>query len=325
MSAAKRQIAKTRLCNILKNHGAALARTLEQKIADAGPYNQRVNPHIITPIRNQLVKDGVVHKQGDWFYLDGTPDAHVQKRIAEQASVHEAVNRHDFTMRVGQAGEIAVLRALRNQDTLEFFGNFPDLETHDDSSLYTKEEPPSSLSGRSLDGKQKLDFLVRDPIVGWAGIEVKNIRPWLYPHAEEIRELLRKSLRLDVVPILIARRIPYVTRLVLQTAGALVWETFNQRYPAADTDLADKARHKRSLGYHDIRTGNQPSAQLQQFITDIIPEELGKARERYDAYTDILNEYANEEATYERFAARIRRRLAGTNEENDWDEYWQNN
>lgn len=51
-------------------------------------------------------------------------------------------------MRMGQALEIAVYRALKDQTTFDTFGAFLDLDDHDDSTLYQKEEPPSSASGR---------------------------------------------------------------------------------------------------------------------------------------------------------------------------------
>ena len=77
---------------------------------------------------------------------------------------------------------------------------------------------------------------------GWGGLEVKNIREWLYLDRTEITDLLKKCLYLDAVPILIGRRIPYVTRRILKPCGALVWETYNQRYPVADADLAAQAK-----------------------------------------------------------------------------------
>jgi hypothetical protein len=42
------EIGKRRIANILRNHVAATLRTLEQKISDAGPTNQRVDPHLLT-------------------------------------------------------------------------------------------------------------------------------------------------------------------------------------------------------------------------------------------------------------------------------------
>ena len=96
------------------------------------------------------------------------------------------------------------------QDSLEHLGGFDDLEDHDDSTLYSKEEPPRSLSGRRLPGKKRLDFLCLHRECGGVAIEVKNVRPWLYPHQDEVVDLIAKAVALDCVPVLIARRIPFV-------------------------------------------------------------------------------------------------------------------
>ena len=151
-----------------------------------------------------------------------------------------------------------------------FLGHFRDLDAHDDSTLYSKEEPPSALSGISI-GAKKLDFLVLDPSTGPAGIEVKNVREWIYPNRPEIRDLLFKCCTIDAVPVLIARRIPYVTFSVLSRCGCVVHQTYNQRYPNADTALAMRARHKDLLGYHDIRVGNDPDSRLLTFIIQNLP------------------------------------------------------
>ena len=69
---------------------------------------------------------------------------------------------------------------------------------------------------------KRLDFLVHDLAAGYAGIEVKNLREWLYPDRVEIHELLLKCCALDVVPVLIARRIHYSTYSVLNACGVTI-------------------------------------------------------------------------------------------------------
>ena len=102
---------------------------------------------------------------------------------------------------VGNTLEIAVYRALvleRASHRLSFFGAFHGLES---SSLegWSKEEPPSTISGRSLPGDKKIDFALIHPAAGPAGVEVKNIREWIYPDSEAMRELLGKCCALDAV------------------------------------------------------------------------------------------------------------------------------
>jgi hypothetical protein len=316
------ELAKKRILSILRKHGIATMRTLEQKISDSGPFNQRIDPHVLTTVRNQLIEEGVVIRidnQAPWYHLNDTPEEFVKQRLAEQLPTYKGLQHGGIGTRVGQCLEIAIYRALLEQDELEYLGSFKNLDEHDDSSLYSKEEPPQSLSGRSLDGDECLDFLVRHQEVGWAGIEAKNVREWLYPDRSEIAELLHKAVTLDIVPVLIARRIQYATFKVFSPCGVLIHETYNQLLPETDRDLAELARDKSLLGYHDIRIGNQPDDRLLKFIGTNLPKILPGARDRFDDYKDLLGAFADDSMKYEEFSARARRRLEGKDEDSDWE------
>ncbi len=321
MPITREEIAKKRILSILQKHGIATSRTLEQKISDSGPFNQRINPHVLTTVRNQLVEEGEVVKidrPAPWFHLKDTPKDTVQKRLAEQLPIHKQCG--DIGSRVGQCLEIAIYRALLKQDELEYLGSFKNLDEHDDGSLYSKEEPPQSLSGRSLDGDERLDFLARHQEAGWAGIEAKNVREWLYPNRREIADLLHKAVTLDIIPVLIGRRIPFVTFKVFHPCGVLFHETYTQLLPETEQELAEKARDKNLLGYHDIRLGNQPDGRLLKFIGTNLPNILPEARKRFDDYKDLLGPFGSGDMLYDEFAARTRRRSEGKDEDSDWDD-----
>lgn len=311
--------AQRRLMNILRTHTIALGRTLEQKIADAGPYNQRIDPHVLTQARNALERDGrlvrLLRTNTPWFHLSTvTPNALTQ-RLAEQEPIHSATQEPRFTRRLGQTLEIAVYRALRDQTALEYFGHFVDLEAHDDSQPYQKEEPPARVSQRALPGGKRFDFLLWHRTAGWSGVEVKNVREWLYPDRPEVKDMLAKACALDAVPVLIARRIPFVTFRLLHPCGLVIWQTYRQRYPAADQALAVQAMEKRLLGYFDIRLGNAPDVHLQRFIHQHLPEVLPTARERFEDYKDLLAAYGTGHMSYSVFAARVRQRQSGVPED----------
>jgi hypothetical protein len=324
-------LASTRLRNIPRTHIVATDRILEQKISDAGPTAQRVDPHILTQARHEMIRRGEIipipQSGTPWYHLSNANPNDVATRLTELDQLHRLTLDHDFTLRVGQTLEIAVFRSLCNQTALQHFGAFVDLADHDDTTLYSKEEPPSSLSGRQIPGKAKLDFLVHDSTGIYAGAEVKNIRQWMYPDRAEIREFLFKCCCLDVVPVLIARRIHYSTFSVLNPCGVIVHQTFNQLYPASEQALADKVRRKNLLGYHDVRVGNDPDARLVRFIATHLPQVLPNAREQYDNFKDLLCGYANGEHNYKSFAARVKRRVQGLPEDfpepepdpSDWD------
>lgn len=140
----------------------------------------------------------------------------------------------------------------------------------------------------------------------------------IYPHDEEIRAAVRKALTLDVIPVIVARRIQYASFRVLGTCGVIMHETYNQRLANADAAIAEQAKHKDLLGYHDIRTGNAPDARLTRFFADQLPGLLDRSRASLDQYRDLLEAYTSRDIPYAEFAARVRRRRNRQNEDNDW-------
>jgi len=183
--------------------------------------------------------------------------------------------------------------------------------------MYSKEEPPSSLSGNQIPGGKQLDFLVHHKTAGHAGLELKNIREWIYPDRDEIRELLAKCCALDVVPVLIARRIHFSTFSVLNPCGVLIHQTFNQLYPNSRKALAEAVKDKNLLGYHDVRVGNNPDQRLTTFVGTHLPKLIPDARERFDEFKDLLCAYGKGEINYPAFAGASGKRRRGQSEDLD--------
>lgn len=321
---ARLSLATKRLLAILRAHGVATARTLEQKISDAGPTNQRIDPHVLTIARKDLVSSKTIAVRSDgstkWYYLAATPSAEVEVRYQELQPIHRRLQEQPFLVRMGQTLEIAVYRALLASKKLTFLGSYSDLDEHDDSTPYSKEEPPSSISGRRIPNDKKLDFILLHARAGPAGIEVKNLREWMYPDRDEVRALIAKCCHLDAVPVLIARRIPFVTFLLLNQCGVVVHQTYRQRFPRADEGLAALARDKRLMAYHDIQVGNESDRRLDRFISTNLPKVLPAARTKFHDYFDLLEAYGSGSMDYVEFAARVGRRTRGENEDGEFPE-----
>jgi hypothetical protein len=100
----------------LRAHGIATARTLEQKISDGGPFNQRIDPHILTPVRNRLVAEAKIRTykfEGvNWYFLPEITQTDLNARFQAQLRVYRALNGGNLPMRLGQTLEIATYRAL---------------------------------------------------------------------------------------------------------------------------------------------------------------------------------------------------------------------
>jgi hypothetical protein len=299
-------LAQKRLGNVLRSHTVATDRTLEQKISDAGPLNQRIEPFILTKARGAMLADGRIRAEKRaktlWYYMAEAEQDEVQLRLGELEPIYGATQEGEFKIRVGQALEIAVERALKESGR-DYLGTHSDLGEHDDSTLYKKVEPPLIVSGQRM-RKGPLDYIVFEPW-GKAGIEVKNYRTWLYSRSSEVKDMLMKCSDVGAVPVLIARRVPFITFRLLNLSGCLVHQTYNQRYPKADEQLAELVRDKRMLGYHDVRTGNEPDDRMRRFVCQLLPELVEKAKPVFETFSSVHANYGNGKITYDEWVKEI--------------------
>lgn len=318
--------AKSRLREILAQRVVATVRIFEHLICDKGEPN--LEPRVVGMARKTLVRDGeLLERRTDrandptWFHLPGASRTDVETQIDRLSEVLRGTARQAVKNRRGQCLELAIYRALLDQHDVEYLGRFPDFDPtvlERPKNLYRKEEPPSHIGNRAIPGERPLDFLYIHSSAGFGGIEAKNVREWFYPDHADIKGFLLKCVALDCVPVLIARRLPGDTIEVLGSCGVVIHQTINQLYSVADEDLAERAMRQDSLGFDDIRVGDQPDAALLHFIGTTLVEELPAARMRFDKFKDLLARYAYEEIQYHEFVGRVRLRAAGKDEA-DWD------
>jgi hypothetical protein len=94
-------------------------------------------------------------------------------------------------------------------------------------------------------------------------------------------------------------------------------DTFQRGRPAT---CSHRLQLQTPAGLHDIRTGNAPDARLLKFIGQNLLAVAGDARSRFEEYKDLLAAFVADDTAYEEFAARVRRRERGLNEDSDWEE-----
>lgn len=321
------ELAKSRIRDILSQRVVATTQIFEHLICDMG--NLSLEPRIVGMARKTLIRDGELRewrtdRANDpmWFYLPNASLTDVESHIDRLSDVLRGLARQAVKKRRGQCLELAIYRALLRQQRGEYFGQFPNFDPTDlerPNKLYRKEEPPSHIGNRAIPGERPLDFLYMHDSAGFGGIEAKNVRQWLYPDHADIRGFLVKCVALDCVPVLVARRLPGVTIEVLGSSGVVIHQTLNQLYCVADKDLAESAMRQDSLGFDDIRIGDEPDAALSHFIGTKLDNELPVARKRFDKFKDLLTRYAYEKIQYPEFVGRVRLRAAGKD-----DTAWKN-
>lgn len=308
---ARIELGEKRLASVLTRHGVAHVRTLEQKIADAGPFNQRIEPVLLYKALGRLREKGEVVTFQDpishttWYHMRGMPASFVNERLSAQSAIYQQIHNTHFAKRLGSALEMAVFRSILATGLPSYWGGFARIDLPDDVP-FSKIEPPTSHNLKN--SKSPLDFhlLVDGQMLG---IEVKNTREWAHVDSGEVRKMLQKATDLDVVPVLIARRIPYVTMRTFESCGVLAHQTYNQRYPISGANLAAEAARKDLLGYHDIRLGNEPDSRMLRFFRELLPLLATPARAKFDAHKDLLRSFASKEISYNEFYRQLQLRL----------------
>ena len=296
------RLAKRRIQSVLDRETVSHQKTLEQKIAEQGPKGQHVDPHLIGLAIFDLLHQNRLREHSHpataskpWYANPGTKDAAVNTKLDVLAPLYASISGGGFGNLTGDALEIIVFKCLDKifsaHPRFSYQGYFHLDEPKNEHGRYPKTQPPKSI-GRFTTTKEA-DFLQFGHDVGPLCIECKNYREWLYPNNQNIKDLIIKSAHLSAVPVLINRRIHYTTRTnFLEPAGIIAHESLYQYFPADQMDLAQKAKHKRSLGFTDVMATEDPHPRTTKFFNQLLPKIVDFMGERWKANRSALIDYA---------------------------------
>ncbi|MBX9723285.1 MAG: hypothetical protein K2X81_17915 [Candidatus Obscuribacterales bacterium] len=295
VSATRLTLATLRIRRALRKHFFASEKMLESKIAEAGPFNQRCNPHVVSQALTNMVNSREVlvelgpNNEGKFYYLanffDTSKAAHVRRR-EEVLNLYKEYRLLTFQRKpnvCGDALESIIWKALSDTDCflplgkqgapLSVFGNIV-LPGHLDIVLVSKTTPPFA-----------------------ALIEAKNIREWLYPSSVELWQLIHKSLVFleagyPTVPIIVCRKIQYSTRLLFKKIGLLGAETHRQYFSPTVESRLEGIKHKDGLGFHDISCSESPPKWLAPFFGKTVTRLAGDCSSTFQSRSDVLLRHA---------------------------------
>lgn len=286
-------LAKKRVVSNLTDRIYMNRRQLESKISEAGPFNQRCDPHVISIALSQLVGDGSIIKEhtqsSDFYHLPvkrgvaskGFFEARKQK-ILTLYDAYKSLASGDSTI-CGDALETVVTKAIQNTNRYQEIGS--------------KKNPQITFGNVTLPGSFDNLLLLPSPVASLICVEDKNIREWLYPASQELWSLINKASKLigsatPPLPIIITRRIPYYSRKAFKALGILGFETRHQYFDPSVEDQLTEIKHKHGLGFFDIETKLEPPAGLIKFFDSTIPEQAHVYTQQFASNREIFNEYA---------------------------------
>jgi hypothetical protein len=298
-------LAKRRIQSVLDRETVACQKTLEQKISDQGPTDMRVDPALvgkaILDLREQRRFQTHTHPTTgniSWYSNRTTFFAAVNARLATLAPLYDRVSGHGFGNLTGDALELVVWKALRVIEAANpryaYQGHFDISKPKDQHQRYRRIQPPKTMGEYST--LKEADFFQFGHGPGALCIECKNMREWFYPEHPLIKELIIKASDLNMIPLLVARRIHYATRSnLLKPAGIIAHESLYQYYPADQHALAEQVKHARSLGFTDVLAAEDPHPRTVRFFSEILPSIVEPMAERWNAHKEALVAFAREE------------------------------
>jgi hypothetical protein len=294
-------MAMLRLPNVLDTNIVANQRTLEQKISDQGPDEQRVDPHLLRLALSELVhyrrlirEITLPESHVPWYANAGQDPVKVTDKLGQLAPLYEQVAHGAFPNLVGDALEIVVFRQIQARTRADRRCSYQgSIDYHGTKTRgrYRKVDPPLTFMEGTSHGP--VDFIFNHPDVGALFVECKNVREWIYPNDGKIKELIRKCCATGATPLFIARRIHYATITnLLEPAGIIAHESYHQYYPDGDDDLIARVRHKRSLGFTDVRSWEDPDRRTGAFFRTMLPAVGAEMAARFRRHRRHLLAYA---------------------------------
>jgi hypothetical protein len=324
------RLGKRRVQSVLDQHTVAHRRTLEQKISEQGPRDQRIDPHLLGHAIDDLIALNrlAIHRHAadaktTWYANPGTAADVVATKLNLIAPLHHQATSKHLGNLIGDALEVVVFKALvrshQANPRYSYAGHFELDQPKNEFGRYRKIKPPKTLHGRTT--AKEPDFYQYGHEAGVLCIECKNYREWFYPRYEGIKTLIIRASDLGVTPVLIARRLHYTTRTnLLEPAGIIAHETYYQYYPADHAKLAAQMRDRNSLGFTDVNAVEEPHNRTIRFFTEILPNINGHMAVRWNANKGALLQYARDEINLAQLYNAIGSPAAGNWQEPEPDE-----
>lgn len=268
------QEAAPRVLALLDEHSAVYQQELIARLnPEAGPYwdsGHAIEPTVVSETVNALVGAGLIRRVHNRTRGGRSVPMLIPANTRGRATrIDRAVARKSLLVarydswaqassrfprgRLGPAGETAALASIRESHCMV---EGPDTQERTGLGGY-RFSGPVDWMGTTLSLSQGRVAVVV--------VEVKNVRSWIYPHSQEVYQLLSKaaglqrhSPHLDIVPVLVCRRANRRMFAMAHHLGFFVVEAEQQPTGLSEDEEGYLTEVRQELGYQDLRRGKEP-------------------------------------------------------------------
>lgn len=283
--------ATRRLNSLLQTHSVCSTREMEARLSDFGiKTNPRADPHHLTTARHNLNLQIVSSSPVPLYALPNIEVDSVRDIISRKEHLHTAFNNFTRDELCGDIAEKVIFTCMEASQNLS-------LHRHE---LGHVSRIGNNTTSNPLDTYSFLPFLHSSGTykVAVIGIEVKNIREWIYPDSVEIWKALKACLDLNCIPIIINRSFHFTSFPFFRDIGVLGHET-NKQYFAYDLRKnSDFQAIKDELYFRDIvpwkvtKKGIKLNPGVVKFFTTTVPRMIERTIERFELNKSLLLQYA---------------------------------
>ena len=127
-------------------------------------------------------------------------------------------------------------------------------------------------------------------------VEDKNKRQWFYPdshgHDDELAKAMAKAITNGLTPMLITRKVPFVSHLFFKPLGLLGFQTHHQYFHPWVSHVMRDIKHTDGLGFHDIVFTTDANPQLVQYLDGLSDDVLTRYRDTFISHDSIIRKFA---------------------------------
>lgn len=291
-------IAERRVLSVLKTYGACTERQLQLKIAEAGPYNQRVEVIILTKVIRDLVKSGKILSDALFngnqkiYYLSTVNGEFLKNRKANLTEWYEIYNKYAQNNSYTYCGNILenmISNAIRETEKYDYISTV--FEVKEDGVISKGPCALNAYNGNYTENPLDCIAIIKGNGIP-LGIEIKNKNEWKYGSDKEIWKFIKKCCELEVLPLFIARKIPAITKFFFYKAGIIGMETqFQYLHPYCKEELGNLIK-KDKLGYAHIKFETNHRKFMSQYFDTVVIKNSTLYFERFKQNRDLLHFYS---------------------------------
>ena len=270
---------------LLRRHKVASQRELEARLSDfLPPGTPWVFPHDITSLKRTHDIVEVSNDPVPFYTRRNMPRMYYEPVLQTKQAINRGYNDICAQETCGDIGEQVVFKSMQAAKNLALkphtLGNVKEINGHRTDGTLDTYGYVTSPQDNTLRTARPL------------GVEVKNVRHFVYPDSSDIWQTLRCAVELQCLPVLTTRRVHFKTFLFCRSIGMIVHESQKQYFAASLSEDPRLLAAHEDLNFLDVIAWEEADPFIVQFFEETVPKIIDRTASTFERYSDLIGDYA---------------------------------